>query len=348
MGKPISQTKRYNEEKKWEDELDIYQFPPDKMVLVRMVGDVEILARHWIETLSQKRFPAWCPRLDADENFDHSRPCPAHQDFPDTIRAQKVILGNMIVRSLQERGDPEPVRSFFLPHAANEDLLQIAELIHADPADLKKGVDLAIKYSPKTPGNKKWTIQRGDTTPLTKEELGYRYPELISIVPDFSDPEVATQYAKKMKEGMARHKWYVVQEANVPSNARDPYKYFRGDVNGDPRTEFAVLTPSGKEDEPEPPRRRQFRERDAEDPRPEGQRRQAEPASPTPPKQAAWDPDDDDDLPGDLGNNPPAKEAPAKQDASGDPECFAQYDGTSKCMDCAARSRCIDATDDDL
>jgi hypothetical protein len=152
-----------------------------------------------------------------------------------------MIISNVIVRQLQERGDPNPVKGVMLPHAVNDDLVAIAELIKCDPADEEKGVDLAIKFSSKAVGNKKWSIQRGDKTPLTEEEKRYRQYNFGAICPDFNDPEVATQYAKNMREAMARHKHYVVPTAAVPENARDPFKYFRGDARGKPWTDYAVL-----------------------------------------------------------------------------------------------------------
>lgn len=239
MGKRFSDVKRFGDEKKWEDDVEWFQFPDGRMVLIRTFGDIEVLARHWIRTMSGKMFPAWCPRLNKKEELDHSRPCPAHADFDD--KAQKMMLSNAIIRQQQERGDPNPVKGIMLPHAVMDDLGQIAELIGGDPSDDDKGVDLAITFNSKAVGNKKWSIQRGDTTPLSDAERKYRSYLLAKIVPDFDDPEVAGQYARNMKEAMARHKYYVVPEGRVPENARDPFKYFRGDPRGQPWTDFPVL-----------------------------------------------------------------------------------------------------------
>jgi hypothetical protein len=339
MGKPLTAVKRFSDEKKWEDEIEWFSFPDDKMVLVRLVGDVEVLARHWIKTLSGKMFPAWCPRLNSEEEFDHTRPCPAHGDFED--KAQKMIICNAIIRNVQERGDPDPIKGIMLPHAVNDDLVSIAELIKGNPADTKEGVDLAIKYSSKAVGNKKWSIQRGDKTPLSEQELKYRTYQFTKIVPQFDDPEVAAQYAKNMKEAMARHKYYVVQDAQVPRNARDPFKYFRGDARGRPWTEFSELVDhrnAEKGDDAQTHRVR--RDAPARQPRNDNMyqddeappaRRAVREAPPPPPQE---------DAPAD---DPPAAEAATEEQ----PECFTQYTGTAPCARCHVRAKCIELTEDE-
>ena len=341
MGKPLTAVKRFSDEKKWEDEVEWFSFPDEKMVLVRLVGDVEVLARHWIKTMSGKMFPAWCPRLNQEEDFDHTRPCPAHADFED--KAQKMIVMNAIIRRLQEQGDPNPIRGIMLPHAVNDDLASITELIKGNPADEKTGVDLAIKYSSKAVGNKKWSIQRGDTTPLTDDERKLRRYPLAKIVPQFDDPEVAALYAKNMKEAMARHKYYVVQDQKVPRNARDPFKYFRGDVRGQPWTEFADLVDfrnAEKGDDVATHRVTRNASRSSgnsdlyeEDEAPPARRRAAETRD-TAKARPAEEPDDE-----------PGEEAEAAA-TNEQPECFGAYEGTSKCARCGVRARCIDAGDD--
>jgi hypothetical protein len=240
MGKPLSKVKKYSDERKWEDDAQWIEFPDNKQVLLRVVGDVRVMARHWVKTQSNKMFPMWCPQFEEDEEtFISKRPCPAHEDFED--RAQKVLIGNAIIRQLQERGDENPVRAFLLSHAVMDEFNDICEMIKADPADPKHGVDLAIRYNSKAVGNKKYGVQRANNTPLTKVELAYDYYDFDTICPDFNDPVVAQQYARAMKESMARQKHYVIKEQEVPSTARDPFKYFRGDVRGQPWTDFVEL-----------------------------------------------------------------------------------------------------------
>lgn len=338
MGKPLTAVKRFSDEKKWEDDVEWFSFPDDKMVLIRIVGNVEVLARHWIKTLSNKMFPAWCPRLNQEEEFDHTRPCPAHGDFED--KAQKMIVANAIIRNMQERGDPSPIKGIMLPHAVNDDLASIAELIKGNPADDEKGVDLAVKYSSKAVGNKKWSIQRGDTTPLTDTERKYRRYDFPKIVPQFDDPEVAAQYAKNMKEAMARHKYYVVQSAQVPRNARDPFKYFRGDVRGQPWTDFADLV--------------DYRNAEKGDDAATHRVTRTSSGSRAAPRDDLYE---EDEAPPARRRVSETREPPVErqeetasepaEDTSENPECFGQYDGTAKCARCHVRAGCIDRTDDD-
>lgn len=358
MGKRFSDVKRFSDEKKWEDEVEWFGFPDGKMVLVRTFGDIEVLARHWVRTMSGKMFPVWCPRLNREEEFDHTRPCPAHADFED--KSQKMMLTNAIIRQQQERGDPNPVKGIMLPHAVMDEIAQIAQLVKADPSDDKKGVDLAITFHSKAVGNKKWSIQRGDTTPLTDTELGYRSYGFRKIVPDFDDPEVCAQYARNMKEAMARHKYYVAPEGRVPENARDPFKYFRGDPRGQPWTDYPVLVDYRNAEKGESAGTyRVSRQNDAprEAPR-EALYNEDEPARTPPPARAARAdrPADtaagqDADEPGapgvDFGAAAAASES--RQDA-GDrpkPECFGRYHGGDDCKGCDERARCIIVTDDD-
>jgi len=363
MGKPISQVKRFSNEPKWEDEVDWIEFPDDKMVLIRVVGDVEVMARHWVTTPTNKRFPVWCPQLNENEDYDSKRWCPAHDDFaddPSVNRAQKLLIGNCIVRQLQERRELNPVRGFMIPHAAHEDLIAIAELIKADPADPERGVDLAVRYTPKAVGNRKWQIQRGESTPLTDEERRYRLFNFPSIIPNFADEEVANQYARSMKEAMARHKYYVVQEQRIPQGARDPFKYFRGDPRGQPWTQFAVLVDY----------RNQLKGENAQSYRVSGRQTDGTeqtiqddvPPPPPPPQQPQRQQHhhsqqqtsaDNSDVFGPPQNRPDAtrfSKSPenlkmVEHPQHGQvPECFGKFNGTGRCITCDAdiRDKCIE------
>jgi len=382
LGKPLSSVKPWNEEKKWEDEVEWLVFPENKQILVRVVGDVVVLARHWIKTLTNKTFPAWCPQFDSQQEiYDSKRPCPAHDDFSE--KSQKVIVGKCIVRSLQERGDDNPTRAFMLPHAILDDFNAISEIIKCDPADPEKGVDLAIKFSPKAQGNKKWGAQRGDTTALTKDELKYDYPKLEEgVIPDFSDPEIAAQYAKSMKTSMARNKYYVVQEERVPEGARDPFKFFKGSDQGKPWHHFPELVDFRNDQAKDKVEttHKVTKDDDVEasikdEPRAEFKKRDPEEESPPAKKEAKPAPEDDAPPPAkkeaakepETEEAPPAKKEVVKEvakdakpgvhpDASIKskehpkhgtvPECFENYDGKQKCQRCPVRSKCIDLTDD--
>jgi hypothetical protein len=364
MGKPLGQVKQYADEHKWQDDIDKWvEFPDGKMVLLRIVGPVEILARHWIDTLKGKVFPAWCPKLDSEtEEYQDNRYCPAHDDFED--KPQKVIVGNCIIRSKQERGDDNPIEAFMLPHACNQDIQNIMTLIKADPSDPEQGVDLAVLYDKKAQGNKKWSIQRGDRTPLTDKEKGYKLYPISKLMPNFQDPEIAALYAKQMKESMARNKYYVLPTQRVTENTRDPFKCFKGDPNGKPWTEFKVLvdyrneqTGGKHETTSADDGKEEVIDEQPEQPIDE-QPAKTEPAEEQPASAKAQEESKPDPK-------PDTKPEPTKEKASGFvhpdkaigtknhdshgtvPECFAQYDGTLKCHQCPARLQCIDETADE-
>jgi hypothetical protein len=370
MGKPISQVKKFSNTPSWEDEVQFMEFPDGKLVMIRLVGNINVMARHWIKTLSGKMFPQWCPQMNpTTEEWETSRPCPAHDDFDD--RAQKMLVGNCIVRSIQDRGHDNPVRGLMLPHAVNEDLLAIYEMIgNVDPADPEKGVDLGIKYNSKAVGNKKWTIQRGNDTPLKKSELAYEYYDFDNIIPNFDDPKVAAEYAKRMKDSMARNKYYVVQEQHVPEGTRDPFKFFKGDINGQPWTDFQELvdfrndaagdkattvkkTARGDDsverrvDDDEPPAR--IRHDDDDAPPAKSKRRDADDDDAPPAKSKRRDADDDDAPPAKSKASVHPDGLKSKQHPKhGEvPTCFEQYTGEPKCHRCPSRMSCIDLTKDD-
>lgn len=324
MGKKLGQVKQYANDHKWEEDVQWLPFQDGKAVLVRFVGDVRVLARHWVETLSGKRFPVWCPKLhEQDEEFSKDRVCPLHDDFDD--RAQKMLIGNLIVRPLQERGEHNPVRGYMLPHSCYNEIVNISELIHADPTDAKKGVDLQIKYNAKAAGSGRYSIQRGDTTPLTKEELAYTYTDFDVVAPDFDDEEVRNEYVKIMMTAAARHKYYVIQEQDVPANARDPFKYFRGDPRGKPRTQFPELVSfcNGEEE----PRRAKIYEEE----RPVREAR-------TEKKKA----------PNDRVHPDPEVELTDDHEYGTVPTCFRDYQATAICTRCTVREPCMENTGDDL
>jgi len=381
MGKPLSAVKPWSDERKWEDDVEWVQFPDGKQILIRVVGDVEVLARHWIKTLSGKTFPMWCPQLNSEEEkFDSKRPCPAHDDFDE--KAQKVLVGNCIVRSLQERGDDNPVRGFMLPHAVNDDIVAITEIIKSDPADPEKGVDLAVRYNSKTPGNKKWGIQRGDTTPLTKKEKAYNFYDFPNLAPNFKDDEVVAQYAKAMKEAMARNKYYVVQEQRVPEGARNPFKFFKGDANGRPWHEFKELVAFRNEQAGEDAQTHKVRGskdddgveetiHDDDEAPPTKKSKPVDDDDEAPPTKKSKPVDDDDEAPpkkskpvDDDDEAPPKKAKDDSEESSNVhpdssigtrehekfgtvPECFEQYIGKAKCHKCPVRAKCIDLSQDD-
>lgn len=363
MGKPLSSAKgNFQNDKKWDEEVEYHNFLDGKQHLVRVVGDITVLARHWIDTLTSKRFPAWCPQMNSDtEEFDSNRPCPAHDDFDD--KSQKVLIGNCIVRKHQDRNEPNPMRAFSLPAAVTQDIEAIVELIKCDPADPVDGIDLAIKYDKSAVGNKKWSVHRGDKTPLTDEEKDYELYDFDALCPDFNDPEVVAEYAKNMKESMARNKYYVVQDQAVPSGARDPFKFFKGTSNGKPWTDFAVLVEYKNEKLGDKAKKHTVTETTT---KPAAEIAEEPEDEPPPPKETAEPapkpelvPDEPAPEPAQARTEPAEEKTPSNAHPDSSigtkehpehgivPECFEAYDGTAKCQRCPMRATCIVSTDDD-
>jgi len=364
MGKPLSQVKKYSEEPKWEDEAEWVEWPDGKQVLVRVVGTVTVLAQHWIDTMSGKRFPVYCPKFDGDdERYVDHRYCPMHDDFAE--RSNKIIVGNCIVRHLQERGDPNPVRGFKLPHSVNEDLLNIMEIIGSDPADPDGGVDLAIRYNKAAAGARRYGIQRGNASPLTAAERQYTYYDFDVICPNYSDPDQADAQARKVKTAMARNKMYVVQEQQIPPNATNPFNYFRGDVNGAKFTDYPELV--------------QYKNEKLGSERYTVTNRSAVPSVGAAPRgPVVTGASTSSTTPSFTPTTPAATPAPVSEQAQLDalftptpavaatpvnapsiptiqheqygevPECFGKFDGTDKCKACTARGKCVPNSEVDL
>jgi len=144
---------------------------------------------------------------------------------------------------------------------------------------------------------------------------------------------------------MARHKYYVVQDQKVPRNARDPFKYFRGDARGQPWTEFADLVDHRNAEKGDDAQTHRVRRAGAaparsddlyeEDEAPPARRRVREAPAREPPPPAETEAPAEAEAP------------PAEPEATEQPECFAQYTGTAPCARCAVRARCIAETEDD-
>lgn len=359
MGKPLSAVKKNFDDHKWEDDIEWHDFNDGKLHMIRVVGDIKVMSRHWVKTLSSKSFPQWCPQLDEEtEKYLSDRPCPAHDDFGSDLRPQKVLVGNCIIRALQERGDDNPVRGFMLPHAINDDLHDIVEIIKCDPADPKKGIDLAIRYNSKAKGNKKWGLQRGERTPLTDDEKEFNFYDFEKLAPNFDDEEVQGEYALKMKDSMARMKYYVKQTSRVPDGARDPFKHFVGDIKGKPWTDFAVLVDYRNEQAGDKAKTVKTTHKE-DDGKEEEVHDHEEPDEAPPPKESksAPEPDggDDDDTPPETSEKKKKSSEHPDDDIESKehsklglvPDCFQEYTATAKCNRCPVRAKCIDETNDD-
>jgi hypothetical protein len=278
MAKPLSQIKSSDGPPKWEDEIDWYRFPSNKVIILRIVGFITVRKRYWIETLSNKAFPMWSTKFDPDIEEDVlDNPCPMVDDFDDYGR--KFLLLNVIIRELQEKGDPNGgVRGIIWPAGVRKTFDTIIDRIKCDPADPEKGIDLAVKYDGRASGTDMWTIQRDERTPLkpfedpNSPECEYTYYDFDALAQDFkgylpdserqedeSDEdfferrrvkrqkakELAAEYAREMKIAMARHKYYVVQIGEIDPN--NPWAAFKGDINGKPYRHFGLMKKKDKQ-----------------------------------------------------------------------------------------------------
>jgi hypothetical protein len=395
MAKQMSQTRSSSREPRWEDEVDWQEFS-NKITLMRIVGLVTVRKRFWIQTLTGKSFPMWSTKFDPDTEEDTlDNPCPMYDDFG--IYGQKILIFNAIIRDLQEKGDPNGgVRGIIWPAGVKEDLDTIIERIKVDPADPEQGIDLAVKYNAAASGSSKWTIQRDDRTPLKPREnpdspeCECTYYDFDALAEDFkgylpdearldgeSDgdfmtrrketrdkaKEYAATYARRMKDAMARYMWYVVQVAPIDEN--DPWKSFKGDVNGQPWQNIEVLAAVEKARE------------DAKDGK-----------GGTASSQSTGGGQKDADLPSNRGAAVDTSEAPSRSEVEPDapaqaasaqsataasapegglpqihpdaaiktvahatfgnvPECYTKYTGKAACHKCPVKVKCIDLMEDE-
>lgn len=369
MAKPIRKVKKNERKPKWEDAVEWVDFLDGKSHMLRLVGLATVSGRHWVNTKTGKFFPVWSTKFNPDsEEMDLPNPDPMYDDFGRW--PQKVMIINVIDRNLQKKGNPNPVRGAILPDTIQETLLEISNLIDADLADTEHGVDLSIRFNPQGSGTNKWVVASGRTTPLqphedpSSDECDYAYYNFDDLYPDFTDAEVAAEYAKEVKKSMARNLYYVKRADDVELDPDDnPWDAYKGDPTGQPYTTVAELEEWPKpgdrnkkkkgggsskkksenyyeEDESENTSRKTKSKKretsddsDAEEEEeytpPKSNKKKAEPKS-----------DDDNQVHPDIANID-------HPDHGVVPECYTQYDGTPKCKKCPVRSDCLQNMPDD-
>jgi hypothetical protein len=306
----------------WEKEVELILFPADKLVSIRLVGPLYILARHWIRTSKRKAFPQWCTRFDSDiEDFNKDWECPACKDFD--MGAPKYIIGNCIVRSLQKKNDANPVRVFVLPISVNSEFDNIIEMLDVAIEDEDEGVDIGIKYRPKESGSKRWGVTHGKQGALTAEELDYEYYDLESIIPDFSDEDTRNSWSEQIQSVLISNKYYVKQISDdIP--LEDPWKAFAIDRNGERWTAFEDLVIFEQQMD------KQAQKGGTPKGKASGQSRDRRAAG-SPSRKFKSSSTDLDDLMGD--EEPAASPEPAKSKKKlKKPQCFSKYDGSEKCL----------------
>lgn len=354
----------------WLDQFrdQMVKFESGRDTVVRPVGPVLVMAQHWpkIPKSGTNTPPLWCPRFDpAEQKFVNERPCPLHEDFEE--KAQKRLIFAAVVRDWQtgRRGRDNPIGIVTLPGSLTADLLKIFKINKRDMADPKRGCDIMISYDKTAAPAQKWSAHRVDVAPLTDEEQQYELPDLESVSPDFSSDEVAAEYARLMRDKMARWSYYV-KPLNNGKRGWDGYKWAK---DGKPYTQFAELAgekAAGQDDTPKggrqerqsrrpvdddelPPRRKPVDDDDL----PARTRPVDDEDAPPARRAQARDPDEDqaDAPPAPKKRNGPrqyaewTEEHGVKWIVQGDgqqPACFGEFAGEPKCKKCPLRKECLE------
>ena len=188
--------------KRWDDGIPWLEFPDGKWLPVRFFGRTEsivhMVATHWLVTLkNKKRFPMLCPNFNPETRKFEDNGCPICGEFDPFNSENEVIkaisprlsgLSHAIVRNIQRAGgagnpDWKPWRPVRLPISVLILLQKLKDLnLHtiegvqypADVSDPYYGRDINILYDSQGANpQSKYSIDRGDHTPLTEEEQGY-------------------------------------------------------------------------------------------------------------------------------------------------------------------------------
>jgi hypothetical protein len=349
--KSAMDVRTYTDEQKWEDAIEWYTFKDGKSELVRLIGPIVVMARHWIETLRGKVFPMWCPKFDTlGESFTVDVPCPMHDDFD--RNAAKVIIAQGLVRGLQNAGT-NTIRGFMFPHGISKDLKNIMERLSCAVTDTEKGCDLNIIYDASGQGNNKWSVQRDDRCALTDEEKALTLYDFETAIPDYGDPAIGSVQARAMKQAMANHKWYVTPLPNAGD--REGFARYKSDIKGAPYTDFGELVDvrggdltnkgsqggsnsGGNSGAAKAPVDADIDDLDAEIP-------DRKPAVPT---AEETEKAENLEVPPKFADH---KDWVAKYDvafgADNNPDCWSTFNGSKKCQQCPVKTACIDAIDDD-
>lgn len=238
MMKIKQKTKGYGEvipsEIKWEDSVKWWDLKAHKELHTnRPVGPTLPVARMWVpvnpknlhipkkEFFKVKSFPIWDPSYNPETEEFIKGINPLRDDFG--AKAQKLYLGNFIIRELQEakpaslRPDWTPIRGIKLTKT-NTNNFAIIQKLNYDKGDIKKiprniedpvyGCDIHMQYNPTIDGAQKYIDQKGDRTPLTEEEESYKLYEFINIYKP-TDPE-------RIKASLLRLGYYNASKVMIP------------------------------------------------------------------------------------------------------------------------------------
>jgi len=216
-------TRGKDKPERWTEKVELGKFKDGKFIALRPVGNPMPVRMHWIPVKKKDgtltKFPVVCCDFDPEtESLKEERRCPACNI--ETIQTQRFYIANFIVRSLQEEKpanakpyymypaevnkkyrevDDEswsPIRVFRIPVSVANALKDISTLNVHKVDGVKKsfpiehpdyGCDVLIKFDSSQEASSMYNVQKGEHTPLTKEEREYKLFNLDIFRPP--DPE---------------------------------------------------------------------------------------------------------------------------------------------------------------
>ena len=227
--------------------VDQFKFPAKKWVQLRFMNPLVSYGTHWIEVKkkdgTKTKFPKQCLSYDpATEEHDSTKPCPWCDADDLRIQFGKEYYINAIVRDIEEDGpgkksaDPTkgerksgfkdkesktwtPMRVVRMTGGLVREIKKLGGLNrHKDKKSGEKkafpvthakyGCDVSIMYDPdeKMP-SKRFTVQKGDASPLTEEQNEY----LMYQVEDLVQPD-------KVKDANAEFKRWLEKMGKPKKN----------------------------------------------------------------------------------------------------------------------------------
>lgn len=212
------------------DELVELLKPTSDFLQIRLVGDVFSYATHWIQIQTSKgefKIPKVPLNFDPyTDSFDETIEDP-YQDLPNRETTSKRYFVNAIVRDIQD-SEPRkkekpskserktglmdgkasktwtPVRVLSVPSGVAKQLQKIitmnkhkikGKVVNCELSDPEYGCDIFIAFDPDAPGATKWSVQKGDHSPLTEDEKSYLLWNL-----DFTETAMKKESLEKARQ----------------------------------------------------------------------------------------------------------------------------------------------------
>jgi hypothetical protein len=222
------------------DVVDVFEFPHKEWARMRFVGPLVSYGTHWIETKKKNgektSFPKQCLAYDPDtEERDSTKFCPWCAADDERIRFAPEFYSNAIIRDIEEDGpgkkntDPTkkerktgfktkgskswtPVRAVRLTGGNVSTLKTLGGLNRhkskktgekkAYPVSHEKyGCDVSIMLDKKekSPG-KKYTIQKGDPSPINEEQSEYLLYQIEDMIKPDSKEDAKKEYKRWLEK----------------------------------------------------------------------------------------------------------------------------------------------------